>query len=54
MSSDDTLAQHASESPNGDRLGSSEVVAVDTNGAADLTEDSTSDLSDSESVPGTG
>ena len=53
LSSDDTLARHANGSPNGERRGSSEVVSVDTNGAGDLTEDSTSDLSDVESVPGT-
>lgn len=52
LSSDDTLARHASDSPNG--VGS-EVVGSHINGAVDpsLTEDSTSDMSDAESVPGT-
>jgi BR serine/threonine kinase len=53
LSSDDTLAQHTSGSPNGERSESSEVVTPETNGAGDLTEDSTSDMSDTESVPGT-
>ena len=53
LSSDDTLAQHTSSSPNGEQSESSEVVTPETNGAGDLTEDSTSDMSDAESVPGT-
>ena len=55
MSSDDTLAHHASGSPNGERSESSDVVSPQSNGAGDpsLTEDSTSDMSDAESVPGT-
>lgn len=55
MSSDDTLARHASNSPNGIGSEGSEVMASHTNGAVDpsLTEDSTSDMSDTESVPGT-
>ena len=53
LSSDDTLAQHTSGSPNGEGSESSEVVTPETNGAGDLTEDSTSDMSDAESVPGT-
>ena len=51
MSSDDTLAHHAANGE--ERSESSEVVTLDTNGAGDLTEDSTSDLSEAESLPGT-
>jgi hypothetical protein len=55
MSSDDALAHHTSGSPNGEGLESSEVMTPHTNGAGDpsLTDDSASDISDAESVPGT-
>ena len=54
-SSDDTLTRHTSSSPNGEGSERSEVVTPHTNGAGDpsLTDDSTSDMSDAESVPGT-
>lgn len=55
ISSDDTLTRHTSSSPNGEGSERSEVATPHTNGAGDpsLTDDSTSDMSDAESVPGT-
>ena len=55
LSSDDALTRTDTGSPNEEGSERSEVTTPETNGAVDqlLTEDSTSDLSDSESVPGT-